>query len=72
MLNRTAAERYDGFVEAEMRKEDRIRQEQNRGDKQPRPGSSPQPREQERIKGSTTADQPSKPQRQPGKLPLPD
>ena len=52
-----------------MRKEDRIRQQEHSSDKQVE--SSAPPREQERMKGSAT-DQPTKPQRQSGKLPLPD
>jgi hypothetical protein len=52
-----------------MRKEDRIRQEQNSSDQQRE--SAAQPRKQERVKGSAT-DHPTKPQRQSGKLPLPD
>jgi len=59
-------------LEAEMRKEDRVRQQQqNRSDRPSNRESMKQARDQERIKGS--ADQPNKPQREPGgKLPLPD
>jgi hypothetical protein len=54
-----------------MRKEDRIRQQHDRSEQQPNTQPSAQPKEQERLKGSA-ADQPAKPPRQSGKLPLPD
>jgi hypothetical protein len=55
-----------------MRKEDRVaaaRQQQGRQE-----GEKPQPapREQEKMRGATSSGQPQKPQRQGGKLPLPD
>lgn len=53
-----------------MRKQDRIRQQQDRSEQQPAPRPQPQARQQEKMKGS--AEQPAKPQRQAGKLPLPD
>lgn len=49
-----------------MRKQDRIRQQQD----QNRPEPEPKPQSGEQVKGS--AEQPAKPPRQPGKLPLPD
>jgi hypothetical protein len=52
-----------------MRKQDRIRQQQDRPEDQMNP--NPQPREQDQLKGSGS-EQPAKPPRQPGKLPLPD
>ena len=56
-----------------MRKEDRVaatRQQQGRqeGEKPPQPA----PREPEKMRGATSSGQPQKPQRQGGKLPLPD
>lgn len=54
-----------------MRKEDRIRQQHDRSEQQLNKQPSAQPKGQERIKGSA-ADQPVRPPRQPGKLPLPD
>jgi hypothetical protein len=52
-----------------MRKEDRVRQQQN----QNRSPEQPEPKPQsEQVKGSTSGDQPSRPPREPGKLPLPD
>jgi hypothetical protein len=55
-----------------MRKEDRIRQDQNR-DEQPRGSQSPPPRrEQEQMKGSGSTGQQKMPPRPSGKLPLPD
>jgi hypothetical protein len=54
-----------------MRKEDRIRQQHDR-EQQSNPQSSPQPKEQEKMKGSAERNQPSRPPRQSGKLPLPD
>jgi hypothetical protein len=58
-------------MEAEMRKEDRIRQQREHGEQQPLK-SSPSPKEQEKMRGSAQADQPARPPRQSGKLPLPD
>jgi|SwirhisoilCB1_FD_contig_41_3300924_length_285_multi_2_in_0_out_0_1 hypothetical protein len=54
-----------------MRKQDRIHQQQDphASDQQ---HSETQPRPSEQVKGSAAGDQPSKPPRQPGKLPLPD
>jgi hypothetical protein len=59
-------------MEAEMRKEDRIRQQRDRGEQQLKPPSTTQPKEQEKMRGSAEGDQPSRPPRQSGKLPLPD
>jgi len=58
-------------LEAEMRKEDRIRQQRDRGEQLLNKEGSAQPKPQERVKGSA-ADQPTRPPRQSGKLPLPD
>jgi hypothetical protein len=58
-------------MEAEMRKEDRIRQQREHSEQQPNPRSSTPPK-QEKMRGSAEGDQPSKPPRQSGKLPLPD
>jgi hypothetical protein len=58
-------------MEAEMRKEDRIRQQHDR-EQQSNPPSSTQPKEREKMRGSAERDQPSRPPRQSGKLPLPD
>jgi len=53
-----------------MRKQDRIaREQQNQSNQQP--DSKAPARESEKVKGSSS-DQPSKPPRQSGKLPLPD
>lgn len=58
-------------MEAEMRKEDRIRQEKGQNaSEQERDKPQPQPREQ--VKGASSGDQPNTPPRQPGRLPLPD
>ncbi len=54
-----------------MRKQDRIVREQNRSDQQPRQ-SQPQQKSQEQMRGSASAEQANRPQRQPGKLPLPE
>jgi hypothetical protein len=56
-------------LEAEMRKEDRIRQQQSHPSEQQ--GEKPQPRPDERVKGSAS-DESNRPPRQSGKLPLPD
>ncbi|MBI4265394.1 MAG: hypothetical protein HY657_13555 [Acidobacteria bacterium] len=57
-----------------MRKQDRIARNQQPG--RPRPqsetGQPPPPREREQVKGSAATGQPTTPQRQGGKLPLPD
>lgn len=57
-----------------MRKQDRIARsrEQNRSEHQPEPKTQPQPEEREQIKGGASSTQPPRPQRQPGRLPLPD
>jgi hypothetical protein len=63
------------LLEVDMRKEDRIRQQQ--GDRQ-EPGTDrnrqPEPRERERMTGSGASKQPQQnpTQRQSGRLPLPD
>jgi len=54
-----------------MRKEDRIRQQRAESDQQPSQSSTP-PKQQEKMRGSAEAEQPAKPPRQSGKLPLPD
>ena len=54
-----------------MRKEDRIRQQHDR-EQQTNQQSSTPPKEQEKVRGSAEGDQPSRPPRQSGKLPLPD
>jgi len=56
-----------------MRKQDRVaaaKQEQGRqeGESQARP----EPRDREQLRGAKSTDQPTRPQRQGGKLPLPD
>ena len=54
-----------------MRKQDRIRQQQN-PNQSDQPSQAQQPHPGEQVKGSASTDQP-KPPRQPGeKLPLPD
>jgi hypothetical protein len=52
-----------------MRKQDRIvaSQQQSRPQQQ-----EPEKKPQEQVKGSASTDQPPRPQRQSGKLPLPD
>jgi len=57
-----------------MRKQDRIarNQEQKRSEHQPEPKAQPQPEEPAQVKGSASSTQPPRPQRQPGRLPLPD
>lgn len=57
-------------LEGEMRKQDRIRQQQELSEQQHATRPQPEPREREQVKGS--AEQPNKPQRQPGRIPLPD
>ena len=59
-------------MEAEMRKQDRIAKEheQDHSQHQTKPGSQPQPREHERMKGSDSAEHPA--EHISGKLPLPD
>jgi hypothetical protein len=55
-----------------MRKQDRIaNQEQNRPPRSPDEQSKPETT-REQVKGSASENQPARPQRQPGKLPLPD
>ena len=54
-----------------MRKEDRIRQQRDGGEQRLNKEGSAQPKPKERVKGSA-ADQPARPPRQSGKLPLPD
>jgi hypothetical protein len=54
-----------------MRKEDRIRQQHDR-EQQSNPQSSTPPKKQEKVRASAEGDQPSRPPRQSGKLPLPD
>ena len=58
--------------EAEMRKQDRIRQQESQNTSTaPRPDqSAPRPGEQE--KGSASIDQTNRPPREPGAMPLPD
>ena len=55
-------------LEAEMRKQDRIRQQPDRPDEQNQ--NQPMPH-QEQVQGSESEQMP-KPPRQPGKLPLPE
>lgn len=57
-------------TEAEMRKEDRIREQQSQTSEQQ--GEKTQPRPDERVKGSAADESNRPPSRQPGKLPLPD
>ena len=54
-----------------MRKQDRVQQEQNRSEQQQGPKPQGQSRE-EHVKGSGSANQPMRPPRESGKLPLPD
>jgi hypothetical protein len=54
-----------------MRKQDRIANQQQRPPQQPKPEPGPEPRGREEIKGGSQSSPPH-PQRQPGKLPLPD
>jgi hypothetical protein len=54
-----------------MRKEDRIRQQQGHSPSDRHP-EQPAPRPAEQMKGSESGDQPAKPPRQSGKLPLPE
>jgi hypothetical protein len=54
-----------------MRKEDRIRQQQGQNPSEQQP-DKPEPRPSDQTKASASADQPNKPPRQPGQLPLPD
>jgi len=56
-----------------MRKQDRIaKQQQSRAQQPPEKQSQPEPRGREQVKGSASENLPARPQRQPGKLPLPD
>jgi hypothetical protein len=57
--------------EVEMRKEDRIRQQQSQNPSGSPPEKS-EPRPGEHVKDSATKEEPNRPTRQPGKLPLPD
>lgn len=52
-----------------MRKQDRIRQQQNENPEQQSP--KPQPQAGQQVKGGAS-DQPSRPPRQAGKLPIPE
>jgi len=55
-----------------MRKQDRVAAQQQ-GSKEPsHQASKPERPKSEQIKGSASMDQPGKPQRQGGRLPLPD
>jgi hypothetical protein len=58
-------------LEADMRKQDRIRQQETQDSSKQQP-ERPQPRDSEKAKGSASGEQPNKPPRQPGALPLPD
>ena len=54
-----------------MRKQDRVAAaRQQQGDQEAL--KKDEPREQEKVKGSASADQPARPPRQGGRLPLPD
>lgn len=55
-----------------MRKEDRIAAARQQSGGQNASKERPEPREQEKLKGSASSDQAPRPPRQPGKLPLPD
>ena len=56
-----------------MRKQDRIaNQQQSRSQPPPEKQSQPEPREREQVKGNASQNQAERPQRQPGRLPLPD
>lgn len=56
-----------------MRKQDRIAAEQqSRASQPPDKKLQPQAKPQEQMTGRASSEQPGKPQRQPGKLPLPD
>jgi len=54
-----------------MRKQDRVAADQQQS-RQEQSDKKPQPKEREAIKGSSSADHPTRPQRQGNKLPLPD
>jgi hypothetical protein len=54
-----------------MRKQDRIRQQQSQNARPEQQPDTQQPKPTERLKGSAS-EQPSRPPRQPGKLPLPE
>jgi hypothetical protein len=58
------------MVEVEMRKEDRIRQQQSQSDQAAEPKKPS--REEEKVKGGAGMDQPSRTQHPGGKLPIPD
>jgi hypothetical protein len=67
---------HDTHVEAlNMRKQDRIESQQQSRPQQPQSTekqSPPETQRQEQVKGGAAHDQPTRPPRQPGKLPLPD
>jgi hypothetical protein len=54
-----------------MRKQDRIRQQQSQNPSERQP-EKPQPRPTDQVKSGASSDQPNKPPRESGKLPLPD
>jgi hypothetical protein len=58
--------------EAEMRKEDRIRQQQQSQNPNERQTETAESRPTEQVKGNAPGEQPSRPPREPGKLPLPE
>jgi len=55
-----------------MRKQDRVRQQQNRGDQHTSSESESPRREQEQMKGKAATEQQNPPSRPSGKMPLPD
>ncbi len=55
-----------------MRKQDRIRQEQNRAGQQSEQNTQPRQKEREQMKGDGSAGKKDVPERHAGKLPLPD
>jgi hypothetical protein len=57
-----------------MRKQDRIRQQenQNQSQQETEPRAQPTKEQKEQMKGSAGTDQPAKPPRESGKLPLPE
>lgn len=57
-----------------MRKQDRVAAEkqQNRTGEQPDNNARPEPREREPVQGSASPDEPARPPRERGKLPIPD
>ena len=58
-------------MEAEMRKQDRINREQNQNPSEHH-AEDQERRPDERVKGSASTDQPNRPPREPGRLPLPE